>query len=211
MQQINQITTQAGYTDAATIQSVWNSPGGYYNVLAGAAYMELQYAPPGQGVGGLTWTNEVYIPVGTGALTQGTTGVRFRDAGSSTGPAVVTAALSAEAEPVVVIGAPGNVTATVTVSSAITGVIPAAGTVPTAGTGFTYTHTNGTGVYVFTFNTPFATDADVVATPNGIGGGNVLYFPIITSVTANGFTLTMKNTSNANADVPFSFLATTVA
>ena len=38
----------------------------------------------------------------------------------------------------------------------VTGIIPAAGTTPTAGTGFTYTHVNGSGVYVFTLATAFA-------------------------------------------------------
>ena len=208
MQQINQITTQAGYTAAATIEGVWNSPGGYYNVLAGAAYMELQYAPPGQGVGGLTWTNEVYIPVGTGALTQGTTGVRFRDAGSSTGPAVVTAALSAEAEPVVVIGAPGNVTATVTVSAVITGIIPASGTTQTAGTGFTYTHTNGTGVYVFSFTTPFVAIPAIVATFRDAVNASP-YNIYITAIAASGFTLTIGD-GGARADIGFTFTAQAV-
>ena len=208
MQQINQITTKAGYTDAATIQGVWNSPGGYYNVLAGAAYMELQYAPPGQGVGGLTWTNEVYIPVGTGALTAGTTGVKFRDAGSSTGPAVITAALSAEAEPVVVVGAPGNVTATVTVSAVITGVIPGAGTTPTGGSGFTYTHTNGTGVYVFTFTTPFTALPDIQTTINatGINSPTAVVLPF----SAAGFTVTTASVGTPS-DLAFSFTAQVVS
>lgn len=63
----------------------------------------------------------------------------------------------------------------------ITGIIPATGNTPTAGTGFTYTHTNGTGSYVFTYSTPFSAVPDLQVT---CVNGSAFFYPIITAQSA---------------------------
>ncbi len=90
-------------------------------------------------------------------------------------------------------GAGGNV---------ITGIIPAAGTAQTAGTGFTYTHVNGSGMYVFSFTKPFS--ARPVVLTEAETNAN---FAAATAITANGFTVTTQDRLGNLGDIPFSFTA----
>jgi hypothetical protein len=96
---------------------------------------------------------------------------------------------------------------TASVPRTVTGIIPAAGTTATAGTGFTYTHTAASGIYVFTFAVAFPAVPVILATANGTDA----VWPIVTAVSASGFTVEMTNGSNARADRPFFFLAHRVA
>jgi hypothetical protein len=77
--------------------------------------------------------------------------------------------------------------------SYLTGIIPASGTTPTAGTGFTYTHTNGTGIYVVTFSVAFAAAPVVVGNELITGFGGAAHDISFPSVGTAGFT--------ANTDV----------
>jgi len=102
------------------------------------------------------------------------------------------------------ISASGNVTPS---SGLITGIIPTLGTTPTGGTGFTYTHVNGSGIYDFTFTTPFAAPPTVVATGAALQAGSAIVIEI-TNLTANGFRANPLNSNNgAGSDNPFSFIA----
>ena len=92
-------------------------------------------------------------------------------------------------------------------STTVTGIIPATGTTPTAGTGFTYTHTNGSGTYVFTFKTAFAAAPVVVAVGNTPAGTANIGFDV-SGVTATGFTFeAWLRGTGALTDSAFSFLA----
>lgn len=83
-------------------------------------------------------------------------------------------------------------------SSRITGVIPAAGTTPSLGTGFTYTHTNSTGIYVFSFTTSFAAVPTVLITPLQDSA-----FFSATSVSVSGF----HANAHGGSDSAFNFVA----
>lgn len=74
----------------------------------------------------------------------------------------------------------------------VTGLIPAAGTTPTAGSGFTYTHTNGTGVYVITFTTAFVGFAPVISAQTSQGGTG-----IVSGASTSGFTMTISGAADA--------------
>lgn len=86
----------------------------------------------------------------------------------------------------------------------VTGIIPAAGTTATAGTGFSYTHAV-TGIYVFTFSSSFAATPVVVATPTDTNsGGRIIY---ISSRSSSGFTASIVDNAGTPADHEFNFLA----
>lgn len=70
----------------------------------------------------------------------------------------------------------------------VTGIIPAAGIIPTAGSGFTYTHTNGTGLYVFTFTEVFSATPLVLATINQAHTAGRVDTVNISGVGPTGFT-----------------------
>lgn len=118
MEVITEQTTSDGYTDVCTIADVFNSNGGGFNVSGNPVFMSLQYGRLGQG----TWTIDIFVPVGTGTLLAGTTGVKFRSFTSGQ-PAVVSAALAERSEPGFAIGAGGqsavssNLTAPVTIGN----------------------------------------------------------------------------------------------
>jgi hypothetical protein len=84
----------------------------------------------------------------------------------------------------------------------VTGIIPAAGTTPTAGTGFTYTHVGGSGIYVFTFSPVFAATPVVVVTV-----GSAPFCPDASGVSASGFTVLIQTTAGVNTDIQFNFIA----
>lgn len=95
------------YTEAATIENVYASSGGYFSITQNDVFVQLQFGRHGLE----EWTDEVRAPVGNGILAAGTLGVRFRNA--TTGQAaVVSAALAAEAEPPLTIVAGGQASAT---------------------------------------------------------------------------------------------------
>ncbi len=109
MEKFDSVATQNDYVPAAKISEVFNSNGGFFSVQNADVFAQLQYGRQGQ----FFWTPEVHVPQGNGTILPGTTGIQFRSyiAGS---PSTVSAALSAEAEPTVVIGAGGNATTAVT-------------------------------------------------------------------------------------------------
>ncbi len=94
----------------------------------------------------------------------------------------------------------------VTLPKVVTGIIPAAGTTPTAGTGFSYTHTNASGVYAFTFTVSFAATPVVLASVSALVAGTPSW-AIVDSATVNGFTVETFNVSNVASDRAFDFLA----
>lgn len=200
---IDGATTGADWTDACTIQDVWQSDGGYAIVAGNDVYMSIQYGPPNQG----HWSIPRHVGLGNWTLDAKATGVRFKDYVSGS-HGTVSADVFTATEPTFSGTASGQ--ATPASSSMITGIIPAAGTTPTAGSGFTYTHTNGTGVYVFTFTNPFANPPDVQATTASPRATNAVCS--VTGVTANGFTVNTWVASTAVAtDIGFSFLAVPVS
>lgn len=191
------------YSNAATIEGVSASNGGWFNVSGNDAFVELEYGPPGQ----RQWKTEELVPVGTaggnGVIAPGTTGIRFRNAVAGS-VAVVSAGIATHDEPPLTLQASGQ--AASTKSSVITGIIPAAGTTPTAGTGFTYTHTNGTGIYVFTFTTAFVARPVILCTANEAA---LLFFQV-SAISASGFTVTITNSVGATNDHAFNFTAQAV-
>ena len=196
MYTLDKVSCSDGYTDAASIKTVFDSSGGYLAVTGNDAYARLIYGKQGQQF----TTAEFHVPIGNGILYPGTIGIEFRNytAGSV---AVVSGALSNAQEPPVALSAGG--VATPSVTTTITGIIPATGTTPTAGSGFTYTHANGSGQYVFTFTTPFATAPTVLLTALldaqiGIRGSNV---------TAAGFQVNIRDGAGAAFDAAFNFAA----
>lgn len=84
----------------------------------------------------------------------------------------------------------------------LTGDIPAAGTQQTSGNGFTYTHTNSTGVYVFAFTQQYAVAPMVFAQ---VTDGSTVVCQL-SSKSATGFTITLA----ATTDRPFNFFAIAV-
>lgn len=90
----------------------------------------------------------------------------------------------------------------------VAGVIPPTGTIPTAGTGFTYTHTGGTGVYVFTFTTAFSAVPAVLLTPNS-PATQAPFVNISAGPSKTGFTAHFTTSAGADVEVGFSFLAST--
>lgn len=92
----------------------------------------------------------------------------------------------------------GALPASLATGSEVTGVIPASGTTPTAGTGFTYTHTGGTGTYVFTF-TPALSGPPCVNVQVTDGSTAIS----LTAVSATGFSVAMSG----GAEHSFTFRA----
>lgn len=196
----------------ATIEQVHNSAGGSFYITGGNVYYNLQYPiPQGRGKPIIwtqsEWTPDRLLPTGPGEIPAGVMGIRFKNA-DGTAPATVTAAIADPGQPVLTVSSPGTVASAT--ASMVTGIIPAAGTAPTAGTGFTYTHTNGTGIYVFLLATPFAAAPIVLVTSGGPRASDFLWS--VTAVTAAGFTVNTWTASTAvAADAPFSFLAQAVS
>jgi hypothetical protein len=91
----------------------------------------------------------------------------------------------------------------------LTGIIPASGTTATAGTGFTYTHTNASGIYVFTITSSFPAAPVVVAMLQQFTGGQAAD-AVVLSVTSSGFTVETRN-SLSLSDMAFNFLVYQVA
>lgn len=108
---LNSVTVADAYTDAATIQDVWNSRGGWLNISGEAVYTQLQYGPRGNSAyGSPSWTQEMVLGAGAFAIIpDNATGVRFRNytAGSV---ATVSASIAQGDEPALAVSSLGAVT-----------------------------------------------------------------------------------------------------
>jgi hypothetical protein len=98
MEILDAVTVGDTYTQAATIDNVYDSNGGFYALSGADVYMQLQYGRHGLE----QWTNEVHIPVGAGSVSgviaPGTVGIRVRNFAAGQ-PATISAALAFPAEP----------------------------------------------------------------------------------------------------------------
>jgi hypothetical protein len=188
---------------AGSIYPVYGGRGGRFFVSGGNVFVQLAYGVRG----GEQWTIEQEAPPGPGTIDAGAIGIQFRNA-DGTVPATVSATIQPPHIPGIQLGSSG--VSTPASASMITGIIPAAGTTPTAGSGFTYTHTNGTGIYVFTFNTAFANTPVILLSSSGtrVSGQTATY----TAVSATGFTANLWNTiTEAGQDAAFNFIAEAVS
>lgn len=107
MQTIDNKTTSDTYSNACTLSEIFESNGGFFSVTGADVFVQLQWGQQGT----LEWTNEVHVPVGTGEIRPGTTGIRFRSWQSGKS-AVVTAALAGHDEPPIVVGTPSTANVT---------------------------------------------------------------------------------------------------
>lgn len=107
METIDSVATANDYRAAATIEDVFRSNGGSFVVVTNDVFVSLQYGPQGQ----TFWTRDVHAPVGTGYISPGTTGIKFKNytVGSA---AIVSANIAEEAEPPVAFGAGGQASTT---------------------------------------------------------------------------------------------------
>jgi hypothetical protein len=193
------------YTDAATIADVWNGQGGAFDIIGGSVYHSLQYPQSSQtssGLGLSSWTEDIRLGPTSGSIPPNVSGIKFRNVDPAV-PATVSARIAPPGQPTVSVASANSIS--IATVSMLTGIIPAAGTTPTAGTGFTYTHTNGTGVYVFTFNTPFANLPVLTLTLIGTSHNAT---PNVTGRATTGFTVTWAGTGGAALDVAFDLTAT---
>ena len=191
---LNTVTVPNNYTDACSIQYVYGGKGGTFAITDADVFYQIQYGR----LGAEFWTDEAILQPGGGSIEPGAIGVRFRNAVSG-----VIATVSARISPP---GQPGLTQgfAAVAASTMITGVIPALGVAPTAGTGFSYTHTNGTGVYVFTFSTAFSAAPLILTTigPEAAADRGA----IVTVRSTTGFTVTCHGAGGIGDDA-FMFVA----
>lgn len=118
MRTINSVATSNTYTDAATLQNVIGSAGGYATIQGADVFASIQYAPPSSAAYGFShgftqWTDDFHVPAGTLDIAKGTLGIRFRSyvAGS---PATVSAAIAEGDEPLIAIAAGGQLASTIT-------------------------------------------------------------------------------------------------
>lgn len=198
---ISAVACADSYTDAATIGPLtMGSNGGYFTIATNDVFMQLGYKEQGRGVSEIRWMDEAHVPVGNGVFFKGTYAARFRNfaAGSV---ATVSGGLATPTQPLFTIAAGGVAGRN---SGMVTGIIPAAGTTPTGGTGFTYTHTNGTGIYVITFTTVLAALPTITLALNTANARLISY----KSPSAAGFTVQITGTGGSAQDEAFSFVAT---
>jgi len=196
---LNNVQTSNVYTDACSILGVYGGHGGTFFVSGQPVYYEIQYGRLGEP----HFTEEGYLSPGAGSIEPGAIGIRFRSANTGQ-PATVTARIDPPSQPGLQITAQSPSAGVV-----VTGIIPAAGNVATAGSGFTYTHVNGSGVYVFTFTTPFSAAPVVVANATIPGGGGAAIDLTFPSVNGSGFTINVHNNGGLT-DFAFNFLAQAV-
>jgi hypothetical protein len=199
----NLVLTGTAYTDAATIDGIYGGQGGSFYITGGNFVARVRYGQQGA---------EQYRPEkqsgpGPGVIDKGAIGIAFRNADAANPATIVSAEILPPGQPGFSITAPSSVSQAG--KSVITGIIPAAGTTPTAGTGFTYTHVNGSGVYVFTFTAgTFAATPDIQTTINqtGINSPTANVSPF----SASGFTVTTQSVGTPG-DLAFSFTAQPVS
>lgn len=189
--------TQGSYVQALTALVDASGPGG--SVVIGTANVLYQIAA----LVPQSWSSDILATAGSLILSPGTSGFRVKDAVPGT-HATVSCYLAGKNEPLAQVT--GTNLAAAPPSNMITGIIPAAGTTPTAGSGFTYTN-DGAGTYVFTFTTAFASTPDVLACI--IDDSNSIVR--ISAVAASGFTIKTANISPlALAAHSFNFIAQAV-
>lgn len=195
MKILDAVTCGNDFTEAATIEGLYSSPGGYFAVTVADVYAQLQYGNLGQSL----WTPDVHIPVGTGALLPGTTGIKFKNytAGSN---AVVSAALATKNEPAIAVGA-----GTTTVTSNVT-VLAGTASKTVAGTTIDTT--------AVVFSTPFSAPPMVViglgflpSDVNRFRDANVS----AVSVTVSGFTIEWANANAGSQNMVCYWIATPAA
>ena len=198
-------TLADAYTSATTFASSDVFAWGFFTVANNPAFVQLFEGPAGQAV----LQPEVYCPPATYPIAGGerpVSGIRARNAVAGS-PAQFFGSVFYPREPGIQAGTPftGNVSAGGVISQTgmLTGKIPALGNTPTAGTGFTYAHVNGSGTYVFTFNNPFSTPPVIVA---AIESGSARFIAAQT-VTVNGFRILIYSTAVVLTDDAFGFAA----
>lgn len=181
MRTLDSVACGDDYTLTAQILDVFNSNGGYFVVSGADAFMQLQYG----GKGTSFFTNEVHVPVGNGILQPLTQGIRFRNytAGST---ATVSAGLSENAEPNIILTAGGQATPTPVATVNVQHNSVLVGTEPTLdlidGAGFTFTVVDD------------GPNTRIQVTPAGYSGRVLGY----AEITAN---VTISAASEATADV----------
>lgn len=103
MQVLDEVTVLDAYSDAATIQDVFQGSGGYFTVQGADVFIQLQYGMQGQ----QAWTDEIHIGPNNGSILPGTTGIRFRNYRAGL-QATVSAAISERSEPTIAISSGGQ-------------------------------------------------------------------------------------------------------
>lgn len=165
---LNNANCSDQYTDAASVQNVWNSRGGGFSVGGNSVYMQLQYGHLGMSY----WTAEQLLGAGSsGSLATNCIGVRFRNAfvGSV---ATASAQIAQGNEPAVSLTVPG---ATSTVSYTVVG----------------QGQTNGTnGVATALGSSLACVGLSVRANPTNVG---IVYLGKTTVTTGNGYKLSPGN------------------
>lgn len=162
---------------------------GFFVVANAAVFAQYFHGLRGQADN----SDELFLPPGTYPLSATDKdplgGIRFRSAVKGV-PAQVfgvlyypnEATLLASSEFTAQVGSSGTISAG---GGVLTGIIAAAGTVPIAGTGFTVTHVNGSGVYNIIYTTPFASPPLVLCQMNDFFAAAVCG---VTNNLATGFT-----------------------
>lgn len=187
-------------TAATTIQDVFESNGGNFDVQAQDAFFQLQFGQQGTAEWGLV----LRARPGSGIIPSGATGIRFWNAVAGQ-IARVSAVIFPSAHPAAFTNATAS--AATAPSTMLTGIIASNGTT-TAGAGFTSSRT-GAGIYVITFTTAFAAPPVVLALAF-ITAGTERLIDLAAAPTAAGFTVHTLNAAGAPTDADWNFIATAV-
>lgn len=86
----------------------------------------------------------------------------------------------------------------------IRGLLPAAGTTPTSGEGFSYTHTGSSAVYVVSFTISFSDTPACLCNPAPAGVSALLCNTC--GISAGGVSFCTFNAAAQQTDIPFSFV-----
>ena len=214
MDQISNVQTAADYTDALTLGPT-NYDAISVNIWNNSCIAQTFELGPGGDYQLGAWGSESLEAANSTFTLANCGGVRFRDNPDTPGVharIVAYAWKSGDVQKIGGIQLAGTISGTGAVTpggALLTGIIPATGNTPTAGSGFTYTHVNGSGVYVFTFTTAYAAAPVVQATilsDNSTGVDTVQVSP----VTTMGFTATVQRVGAGTTDIAFMFLVSAV-
>jgi hypothetical protein len=125
----NQVSAADNYSDAATIQGVWNPGGGWFSVASNSVFVSLQYPiSKGSGYGQAEWTDDQLLGAGAfGFIPSGATGIKFRNAVAGS-VAVVTATIAQGNEPALAISSLGSISVSGTAPTQTIITAPGAGT-----------------------------------------------------------------------------------
>lgn len=179
--------------DVASIMYVYDPAGGTFEVTNGNFYYQLVYGERG----GEVLMDELLSSPGPGVISPEAIGVRFRNADPLV-PATVSAVIVPKGKPTLALSSASPLS-----SSLLVGVVAADGSV-TGGSGFAVTK-GAAGVYTVAYTTAFSATPAVVTTPVG----DRLLSPL-TSQSAAGFAIMIRNTGGTATDAPWSFLAQSV-